>query len=210
MKTSRASIIGISTLLLAATVWSAEVKADADQNATAKQVPLASFFNNAGITKDGAAITGGLDDQGNACSATLLGASQTGGGIKFQIGSGVSNVVMAAGQTVPLPAGKFSSLHLLMTAVNGNQETQNFLVNYDDGTVQTNAQSVSDWFTPSDFPSESQAVSMAYRNTSDGSKDEEQCYVYGYSFNLSATNTVKSVTLPTNNNLKIFALTLVP
>jgi hypothetical protein len=212
MKTPHALIIGVSTLLISAVVSSAQTNTDTPAAKTASvTVPLASFYNNVGITKDGAAITGGVDDQGNACSTALLGTSQTAGGVTFKIGpADGSNVVTTAGQSVPLPSGAFSSLHLLMIAVNGNQESQNFLVTYDDNTVQTNTQSVSDWFSPSAYPSEAQAVSMAYRNSTDGSKDEQQCYVFDYSFNLNKTNTVKSVTLPSNTNIKIFALTLVP
>jgi hypothetical protein len=123
---------------------------------------------------------------------------------------GVSNAVTAAGQTITLPAGTFSSLRLLMMAVNGNQETNDFIVTYGDNTVQTNTQSVSDWFTPTPYPGETQVVSMDYRNQADGSKDEETCYVYGYSFSLNAKNAVKSVTLPNNSSVKIFAMTLVP
>jgi hypothetical protein len=214
MKTPHALIIGILTLLVSAVVSSGQT-AENSTNTTAKSVsvavPLKSFFNNVGITKDGVAVTGGVDDGGNACSTALLGASQTAGGVTFKIGpADGSNVVTTAGQSIPLPSGAFSSLHLLMIAVNGNQESQNFLVTYSDNTVQTNTQSVSDWFTPSAYPSETQAVSMAYRNAPDGSKDEQQCYAFDYSFSLNKTNTVKSVTLPSNTNVKIFALTLVP
>jgi hypothetical protein len=215
MKTPRALIIGISTLLVSAVVSSAQTNTDTENStsiakAASVTVPLKSFFNNVGITKDGVAVSGGVDDGGNACSTALLGTSQTAGGVTFKIGpADGSNVVTTAGQSIPLPSGAFSSLHLLMIAVNGNQESQNFLVTYSDNSVQTNTQSVSDWFTPSAYPSETQAVNMAYRNSPDGTKDEEQFYVYGYSFNLNKTNTVKSVTLPGNPNVKIFALTLV-
>ena len=175
-------------------------------------VPLASFFNNIGITKDNEEITnGGLDDNGYACSAELLGKTQVWDGVTFNIGSpGVSNVVTATGQTIPLPAGSFSSLRLLMLGVNGNQESNDFLVTYGNSTVQTNTQSVSDWFTPGDYPSESQVVTMEYRNQSDGTQVEATFLVYGYTFNLTQTNAVKSITLPDNNNVKVFALTLVP
>jgi len=192
-------------------VGAIDQKQDSAVNAAAVPVLLASFFNNVGITKDDEEVTGGLDDGGFACSATLLGASQVSDGVTFKIGSpGASNVVSAAGQVVPLPKGAFSSLHILMTAVNGNQESQNFLVTYADGVVQTNTQSVSDWFTPGNYPSESQAVNMAYRNQADGTKDAQTFYIYGYSFNLNQKNPVQSVTLPDNGNVKIFALTLVP
>lgn len=175
------------------------------------QVALSSFFNNCGIYKDDVEITEGLDGGGYACSSNLLGSSQIWNGTLFKIGStSASNVVTATGQTIPLPSGKFSSLRLLATAVNGNQEAQDFTVTYGDKTKESSKQSISDWFTPGSFPGESQVVTMAYRNQSDGTKDEQTYYLYGYSFNLNKTNTVKSVTLPDNDNVKVFALTLVP
>ena len=223
MKNPHTLIVGISTLLFSAAVSSGQIKTDAESSTNAPAaattakfasvpVPLASAFNAIGIYKDGDKISDGVDGNGYACSAEVLGASQVWNGVTFKMGSpGVSNVVTAAGQTIPLPAGKFSSLRLLMIAVNGNQESQNFLVTYGDNTVQTNAQSVSDWFTPASYPGESQAVNMDYRNQSDGSKDEgATCYVYGYSFNLNTTNAVKSVALPNNSSVEVFAMTLVP
>ena len=51
---------------------------------------------------------------------------------------------------------------------------------------------------------------MEYRNQADGTKDEQEYNVYGYSFNLDKTLAVKSVTLPDNSNVRVFALTLVP
>ena len=175
-------------------------------------VPLASSFNIVGIYTNGAEFSDGVDGSGYACSSEFLGASQVWAGATFEIGSpGVSNVVTAAGQAIPLPAGTFSSLRLLMMGVNGDQESQNFLVTYGDGTVQTNTQNISDWFTPEDYLGESQVVTMDHRNNSDGtSSDDQTFYVYGYTFNLNKTNAVKSVTLPDNSNVKVFAMTLVP
>lgn len=222
MKTSHALIIGVSTLLFSVAVSSGQDNTgaanttNAPATATAASiasvpVPLASSFNSVGIYKDGDKISDGVDGNGFACSAELLGASQAWEGVTFKLGSpGASNVVTAAGQTIPLPAGTFSSLHLLMIGVNGNQEGNNFLVTYADNTVQTNTQSISDWFSTASYPTEAQVVSMDYRNESDGSKDESTCYVFGYFFKLNPTKTVKSVTLPDNSNVKIFAMTLVP
>jgi hypothetical protein len=232
MKITQAFTMGISALLLSAVVSCSEIKTtvghNAGENTTAQftfsnvpsptavnaaavPVPLASAFDTVGICKDGDEVSDGLDGGGFACSAELLGASQVWNGVTFKIGSpGASNVVTTAGQSIPLPAGTFSSLRLLMVAVNGNQESNDFLVTYGDNTVQTNAQSVSDWFTPTSYPGESQVLTMNYRNQSDGTKDEQTFYIYGYSFNLNKTNAVKSVTLPDNSNVKVFALTLVP
>ena len=178
----------------------------------AVQVPLAPYFNNAGIWADGAEVSGGLDDGGWACSSNLLGATQVWNGVKFALGSAsATNVVSCAGQTIALPAGKFSSLQILATAVNGDQASQNLTVTYADaGDTQQLTQNFSDWFTPENYSGEAQAVNMSYRNQSDGTKDERPFFIYGYAFSLNKSKTVQGLKLPDNANLKIFAVSLAP
>ena len=48
---------------------------------------------------------------------------------------------------------------------------------------------------------------MAYRDLSNGTKDNRTFYVYGYSFSLNAT-TVSSITLPNDANVKLLSVTL--
>jgi hypothetical protein len=177
----------------------------------AAQVSLAPYFNNVGIYVDGMEFSGGLDDGGWACSSNLLGQAQVWNGVTFSLGSASpTNVLTCAGQTISLPAGNYSSLKMLATAVNGDQESQKFTVACAGGDSQTVTQSISDWFTPENFSGESQAVNMSYRNQSDGTKDERAFYIYGYALTLNKTNAVKSLKLPDNANVKVFALTLVP
>jgi hypothetical protein len=176
-------------------------------------VPLTAFFNTPGIVADGATFSGGVDRDGFACSSNLLGTAQSWSGVRFQLGSANkdANVVTCNGQAIPLPAGKFSKLEMLAIAVNGAQASQNFTITYADTNLnQTFSQSLSDWNSPDSNSGESQAVSMDYRDQSDGTKDETEYYLYGYSFSLNAAGTALSLVLPDNNNVKIFAITLVP
>lgn len=184
----------------------------ATENSTSVPVSLASFFNNVGICLDGVEFTGGLDDDGAACSSNLLGSALTWEDVPFELGSkSASNVVTCAGQTIDLPSGSFSSLKILATGVNGDQASQNFAVAYAGAdALQTVTQNVSDWFTPENYDGEKQALTMSYRNQSDGTKDERPFYIYGYTIRLNKTSAVKSLKLPDNTNLKIFAVTLVP
>ena len=175
-------------------------------------VNLGSPFNLDGIVNDGSTFsltTGIIDGGAAALSANLLGTSQTWNGTPFTIGAaGSSNVVSATGQTISLPAGQYASLQFLGLAVNGNQANQTFTVNYADGTTQTFTQSLSDWFSPQNYTGESTAVTMAYRDLSNGTKDNRTFYVYGYSFSLNATKTVSSITLPNDANVKLLSVTL--
>jgi hypothetical protein len=171
-------------------------------------VNLASSFNVDGIVATGSKpAAGGLDTYGYAFSETLLGSQVTWDGITFDLGSaGVADVV--SGGTVALPAGSYSTLHLLATAVNGNHPNETFTVTYTDGSTSTFTQSLSDWYTPQDYPGEAVAVTMAYRITPSGTTDNRTFHLYGYSFAINAAKTVKSVTLPAVRNVVVLAATL--
>ena len=177
---------------------------------------LAAYYNRAGIYTDGAPFTnpptGGLDGGGYAYSGTLLGGSQTWTNTVFNFGPlNVTNVISGASQTIPLPAGNYSRLQMLATAVNGNQPSQSFVVTYSDATTTTFVQGLSDWFSPQNYAGESKAVPMGYRNHSDGSSSENNAlYLYGYNFALNPAKTVQSLRLPNNANVIVTALSVVP
>ncbi|HEX4145358.1 MAG TPA: fibronectin type III domain-containing protein [Pirellulales bacterium] len=178
---------------------------------TAAQVDLSGEYNLTGITANGTTFAGGLDGNGNALSATLLGTTQTWNGATFDIGAaGSSNVVQATGQTVGLPNGEYSQVELLATGVNGNQPPQTFTVNYTDGTSTAFARSISDWATPQNNAGEATAVTMAYRNTSSGGQFNSTFNVYGYTLAVDNTKTIASITLPDNKNVEILAITAAP
>jgi hypothetical protein len=175
-----------------------------------RQVSLAGSFNQVGIVSDGSTFTGGLDGAGSALSGSLLGTSQTWDGTRFLIGAaGGNNVVSTAGQTIRLPAGSFSTLKFLATAVNGNQPNQTFVVTYTHGTTDTFTQGMSDWFTPQKYSGESDAMDMAYRDLSDGTRDNRPFHVYGSTLSLRPGKTVKSIKLPNNGKVNILAIDLV-
>ncbi len=132
---------------------------------------------------------------------------QTAGGATYNFGpanapGAVSSVTLA------LPSGKFSTLKLLATAVNGNQVAQKFTVTYTDGTTASFTQSLSDWCTPQNYTGESNAIKMPYRNSSNGTRDTRSMTLYGYTFNLSSSKTVKSISLPNNRNVVVLAMNL--
>lgn len=182
---------------------------------TQTPVSLSSAFNRTGIYNDGDSFSssGGLDGNGYAYSSWEVGMFQNiQNGIPFNLGTAdVPDVVSGAGQIITLPAGKFSSLKMLGTGVNGNQPSQKFTVTYADGTTSSFAQSMSDWSTPQSYSGESDAAMMQYRDVSNGTEDNSQAYyLYGYSFSLNHMKTAKSITLPNNSNVEVLAITLVP
>lgn len=171
-------------------------------------VDLSPFYNVSASAVDYLTFTnGGLDGGGRSYSGEQLGASQSVGGVVYGLGPmGVSDAVSS--QTISLPAGKFATFKLLAAGVNGNQTNQTFTVTYTDGTTSVFAENMSDWCTPQNYPGETKAVPGSYRDNSVGTIDVRPLYLYGYSFSLNSTKTVKSIALPQNRNVVLLAATL--
>jgi hypothetical protein len=117
--------------------------------------------------------------------------------------------VYGSGQTIELPSGKFNTLQLLGTGIDGDQLAQDITVIYTDGTASTFSQSFSDWFSANPNVNEEEAVAMPYRNYGSGTEDTRPFNVYGYTLLLDPTRTVKSFILPQNRAVVILAATLV-
>ncbi|MBC8138424.1 MAG: hypothetical protein H8F28_21300 [Fibrella sp.] len=174
-------------------------------------VPLSALFDTAGIYNDGLTFgeKDGFDAGGAAYSEKLLGKTLTVSDVEFRIeGDRAKDVLSCRGNVVALPTGNYKSLWLLGAAVEGNQMAQVFTVIYTDGSTEPIAQNVSDWYQPQRFPGEGRAAKMAYRNMMDGLQDPRPFYVYRYGFKLDPTKTVKSITLPDNQNVKLLGITL--
>jgi hypothetical protein len=168
--------------------------------------------NTIGIYTDGSTFssTGGVDADGHAYSANLLGTSLTYSGVKYTFGTAnQKNVITATSSpVVTLTSGSYSTLNLLGTGYDGNQASQVFKVTYTDGSTTQFTQSLSDWWSPSGNSGESQALQCAYIDTSSGTKQTQTVYLYQYSFALNSAKTVKSLTLPNNSDVLVFAVTL--
>jgi hypothetical protein len=180
-----------------------------EQVGTASTAVAGSGYNVNGIYTDGTTFnTGGLDNDGNAYSANALGASATWNGTTFTFGA--ANALDAwANTTITLPSGQFNTLTILAAAVNNpGTVAETFTINYTDGTTTTLGQAVSDWFVPQGFTGESVAKSMAYRNQSNGTKDNRTFDLFGYSFAINPNKTVKSLTLPATRNVVVLAAAL--
>jgi alpha-mannosidase len=174
-------------------------------------VDLSSAYNVGAIHIDGSAFApaDSADGEGFAYSTEALGSTQLWDGVLFQIGPANAPDAVTD-RTISLPPGKFSSLSFLATGVEGNQESQVFTITYADGTSSSITQNLSDWYEPSGYKGESQAVVMPYRLVADGAKDNRTFYLYGYSLNLDSSKGVHSITLPNNEHVLVFAVTLAP
>ena len=183
------------------------------------EVNLIKSYNAEGIYTDGTTFPadGGADGGGAAYSANLLHLSPRSGETilvgpsQFYLAPANSrNVLYGTGEPIALPAGEYTYLKLLGTAVQGDQTDQPVTITYTDGSTQTYKQSFSDWSSLSRYNNESLAIQTAYRDYNDGSQDQQAFNVYLYTLPLETSKTVKSLTLPNNRYVLVLAATLAP
>jgi len=177
---------------------------DATASSGVVSVPLP--YNVFGIYSPGSVYgTGGFDNDGYSYSTSTLGSTLVWNGMTFNLGPANAQDAVANTNNKPiaLPAGKFSYLYMLGAMVNNVRASQKFVVTYTDNTTTTMTQNMSDWFNAAGWSGESVISCGEDRNFSDGtthSIQPDSVCVYGYQMALDPTKTVKSVTLPRNNN----------
>ena len=182
---------------------------------TARPTPvfptISDAYNLMAFSKDGTpfSASASMDPQGHLFSADLLGPAVDWDGSTFKLGpAGGPNAISSA--PFALPAGQYSVLKLLATGVNGKQASNMFTVTYTDGTTSNYLQSLSDWKTPQGYAGESIAVTMPYRNASDGTRQIHDYYLYGYNFMLNSNKTISSLSPPSDGNVIVLAVALSP
>ena len=178
---------------------------------TQVQVPIALASNIVGIFPDGAIVkSAGLDRAGRSYSGTQLGSSITLSGIKFVLGSAGRLNMISTGHAsvIALPAGTFSKLQLLGTAVHKDQSGVMFTVTYTDGSVANFTRNMSPWTSSKSHSGEVVAYSGTYCDVNTGDRVNQNVYLYRYSLALNSGKTVRSITLPANSEVAIAAITL--
>ena len=186
--------------------FSNEASAATPTSGPIAQADLSSSFNLIGIRTDGSSFTDGGMDGSLEGNHVLSAALVQHGGLSFLTGQpDRADVVKATGQTISLPQGQYTQLQMLATAVNGDQASQHFVVNYTDGTSDTSIQSMSKWNSSGLYAGESVALAMTYVNTSGGSAAGAY-RLYSYSFNLASSKTVNSITLPNDANVFVLGI----
>jgi hypothetical protein len=162
-----------------------------------------------GIAADGTSLVagGGFDTLGNTYSWEALGsgAGVSNGKATFTFGlPSQPQTIVASGQEIAVKQGNFGSINLAGAAVYyGAQPNLNFTLNYTDGTTEIWTQSMSDWAQPRQLAGETTLVASAYRNRGDGTKDSLPVSLYAYSRAIPQGKTLKSITLPKNQNVRI-------
>ncbi|MBC8061398.1 MAG: discoidin domain-containing protein [Clostridiaceae bacterium] len=191
-------------------IYGNDVDFKAVPDTTLKNIDISSYFNLDGMASLSRKPTdGNLDGVGGNFDSDIMTQNFSVQSFNFTLGSmndGNKNVIQCNGGSITLPQGKATDLYLLETATQGNQ-TGNFTVNYVDGTSSTSSVTMTDWCSPTVTAPESFALKMDHRINGSTSQTLG-VNLYLNSIKIDGTKVTKSLTVPNNVNMKIFALTL--
>jgi alpha-mannosidase len=87
--------------------------------------PVKLSYDLAVASNDETKSASGFSSDGRALPAEMLPAELAFGGVKFNLAparTGTPNAVVAKGQTIPLPAGKFNRVYVLAASADGDQK----------------------------------------------------------------------------------------
>jgi len=175
-------------------------------------IDLASQFNGDAISYASNPQDGNIGFGGQTFAAETMPDSLTINIAKpftFRIGSksnGQNNVINADGRTIMVPATSATRLYVLGCAINGTQ-SGDFKLNYSDGTSTTVTTGFTDWIAPSPRNREQLAIRFDRRHSPTGDVVSAGSLYY-YSLTVDATKRLVSVTLPTNDSMKVFGLSV--
>jgi hypothetical protein len=129
--------------------------------------------------------------------------------VSFRFGSdrdGAKNAIACKGQTIPLPAGRDATLHVAAAATGGEARPLTVTVRYKDGTEGKVTARVGDWQRPPDKVDP--VATRAFRVRSKDGDRPGFVYVRHVILPLDIRKEVVSVTLPNDEAIKVFAVTL--
>ncbi len=178
---------------------------------------LQQAYNNVGTSDNSNASVGNFDGKGYSYSAQSLasaglmpGSVVSHDGVLFSwpnVAAGQQNNVAANGQTLTV-AGSGTILAIL-GASTFNTQSGSATITYSDGTTQSFTLSFADWYANSPVSGSEIAVTSPNWNIPSGDTlGNHAVSVYYTAVSLQAGKTVKSVTLPVNTNLHVFAMTV--
>jgi len=196
-----------------------EQGAGSSQNSATVAIPFASFqaaYNNVGISDNSDPAVGNYDGGGYSYSAQALaaagltpGATVTHDGVTFtwpNAPAGTADNVVANGQVINL-SGSGQTLGFLGAGSFGAQSGTG-LVTYTDGSTQPFTITVADWYANSPTPGSDILAITSNWNEPPSGLGSHPVSVYYTRADLEGGKTVRSITLPTNSNLHIFAVAI--
>ncbi|MBP0458176.1 GDSL-type esterase/lipase family protein [Streptomyces montanisoli] len=181
------------------------------QSDDACTVDLTSAYDHDSIATAAHPGDGDFDGLGWSYAAETLPAADTevlaGSPFAFPSGAdGVDNTVTAKGQTLPLPGLRAGDVRLLAAASGGAVSTT-ATVTYTDGTTASLPLNVSDWASGPQA-GEDVAVAAPYRYKAAAGRDGPAVDIYARTLPLDPSRTLRSITLPDQARLQLFAVTV--
>lgn len=120
-----------------------------------------------------------------------------------------NDAIACQGQTIDLPDGKYTAIHLLAAATTGSGSAENttFGVVYSDST-QSAPLSISDWSQSPASGAGTAAFDCPYRLGPNGIDSSSPSILGDYAIGLDSGRRLTKLTLPSDPRVKIFAITL--
>jgi alpha-mannosidase len=105
--------------------FAVRLAAPSNRLARVKSEPVHLAFDLAVASNDGTASASGFDGKGNSLPAEMLPTQIAFGGVQFHLATaktGVPNALVAKGQTINLPVGRYNRVYILAASANGDQK----------------------------------------------------------------------------------------
>ncbi len=171
-------------------------------------VNLAALRTRDGTATVAASAEGNFDGSGWSYDAALLPAAGpvTWGGVTYDApdpAGTAKNFVGADGSPMLLPGGSFGRANLVLTSHNG-PVGGGVTIGYTDGTTAQTALTVPDWCATSSTA----VLAMPHRIKAGQGVDGPPVSLFGVTVPLAAGKTIRSLTLPNDTRIQLYALTL--
>jgi hypothetical protein len=130
--------------------------------------------------------------------------------VSFRYGSdyaGDKNAVRCEGQTIDVPRNGYVGIHIAAAATGGEARPMNLILKYKDGSTQTVKRAVGDWHTQP-FPTGDPVALQVHRSRSKEGDKAAECLIRHAILPVTITKDLVSITLPKDEAIKIFAITL--
>jgi alpha-mannosidase len=199
--------------------------------ASVHSAPVALHYDLATASTDGTPSVGGFDGKGNAFAAEMLPEQITFNDVQFRLAAattGSPNAVVAKGQTIDLPEGRYDRVYVLAASADGDQDAafevgkqkvelniQNwggFIGQWDDRQWSSKDTSNDDYGEMTGIkPGYIKRADLAWycshhHNAAGENVPYAYSYLFAYSIDLPAG--VKTIKLPDNDKIRIMAMSV--
>ena len=130
--------------------------------------------------------------------------------ISFRYGSdadGQKNALRCDSQALSVPRSSYVGIHIAAAATGGEARPLNLILTYKDGTTETVKRAVGDWHT-APFPSGDPVALRVHRSRAKDGDKAVDCIIRHAIVPVNISKELVSITLPKDDAIKIFAITL--